>query len=122
MVKASIDVAMRAELDDLMIDLLNVYSTAREIQFQGKDLSKYILWNTTAIGYVISAQEIVRNPREREPLNPQDITAEDLKDLTNRIIINYKTTLQAYDNELEGELKQILYTILLCLIMMKYAN
>jgi hypothetical protein len=106
MVKASTDIALRAELEDLIIDLYELHSVALEVQFNDVDLCHYNYWLRNTIGYTILAQEIVGTRRERNPINQEGYyTKSELLQLT------------------DTEFKEILNIIRLCLIKTKsYAN
>jgi hypothetical protein len=124
MVKASTDIALRAELEDLIIDLYELHSVALEVQFNDVDLCHYNYWLRNTIGYTILAQEIVGTRRERNPINQEGYyTKSELLQLTDRVLVNFNKTLMAYENETDTEFKEILNIIRLCLITTKsYAN
>jgi hypothetical protein len=124
MVKASTDIALRAELEDLIIDLYELHSVALEVQFNDVDLCQYNYWLHNTIGYTILAQEVVGTRRERSPINQEEyFTKSELLELTDRVLVNFNKTLMAYENETDTEFKEILNIIRLCLIKTKsHAN
>lgn len=119
MVKARADSMLRAELKDILFDLVDLNSLSLELQFSGTQLLDYRHWLLNSISYVILARDIL-GAKEDFKFSYHEIDSDcnlnDLKDLTSRVTSNYSKILMAYDSEIGDELKQVLYVIKLCLL------
>lgn len=119
-----VEVNLRAELADIVIDFVELYNLSLELQFRGKALDQYNYWTKHAISYTILAREAL-GATEKYRWPPYEIDnyagIEDLRELTKRLSIGYQRIMMAYSKEAGDELNQILSIITWCIAMMKAA-
>jgi hypothetical protein len=119
MTRANVDYCLRADVADLIHDMLELNNLSMELQFQGKDLINYRFWLRTAWGYVSAL-----DPDEKEPLDlteyQYNCNQEELKELTQRVLTNLTRTIEVYKDTTYLEL---LAAVMFSLTMAKsYAN
>ena len=116
------DLSLRAELADVVHDLIDLYNLAVELEFRDNPLNHYLYWNRNALSYTILARQAL-GAKDKTNWTRYEIDTyankEDLKDLTNRLSITYSRITLAYNKEAGDELNQILHIITLCIAMMK---
>jgi len=116
MVKCSPDTALKAELKDILFDLVDLNSLAVELEYQNHDTKNYRYWIRNSISYVIAVRQILgaREDYKFPHFRYDYATVDELQISTERVLSNYKKILLAYEKEVP-ELRELLNTIILCL-------
>jgi hypothetical protein len=122
MTKCDVDLTVKAELKDILFDLLELNSVSMELQFLGEDLIQYRYWLLNSVTYTILAIDILEGGKKKRKIDLTEFTyseKDELKDLTTRVCTNYSKLITAYQDEVHPGLAEILNVIRMCLTITK---
>jgi hypothetical protein len=121
MTRANVDYCLRADVTDLIHDMLELNNLSMELQFQGENLLFYRFWLKSAISYALVIEATLTKERPLDLTEYQyNCNQEELKELTQRVLTNLTRTIEVYKDTTYLEL---LAAVMFSLTMAKsYAN
>jgi hypothetical protein len=100
MIQCSTESLLKADIKDIIFDLLEINNVSMERQFEGKDMINYRYWLKHAISYALVVEYNLTKKHRTLDLTEYtfNCTEEELLDLTNRVIINLTRSIEIYQD------------------------